>query len=88
MTLIETMGSVVFTRGPFEIELAAIPIPILSPCFALDKVKKIVAGGEIVPSLMLKSKKIIKSIISINAFFQFYGKSYTIYSFNFSYFIY
>ena len=39
MTLIESMGSVVFARGPFEVELAAGPITILSPCFALDKVK-------------------------------------------------
>ena len=41
VTLIETMGSVVFTLGPFEVALAAIPITILYPCFALDKVKKI-----------------------------------------------
>ena len=34
------MGSVVFTWGPFEIELAARLITILSPCFALDKVKR------------------------------------------------
>ena len=33
------MGSVVFTWGLFEVELAARPITILSPCFALDKVK-------------------------------------------------
>ena len=39
MTLIESMDSVVFAWGPFEFELAARPIPILSPCFALDKVK-------------------------------------------------
>ena len=39
VTLIETMGSVVFTWEPFEVELAARPITILSPCFALDKVK-------------------------------------------------
>ena len=39
VTLIETMGSVVFTRGPFEVELSARPIKLLSPCFALDKVK-------------------------------------------------
>ena len=39
VTVIETMGSVVFTRGPFEVEHAARPITILSPCFALDKVK-------------------------------------------------
>ena len=39
VTLIETMGSVVFTWGPIEVELAARPITILSPCFDLDKVK-------------------------------------------------
>ena len=33
------MGSIVFTGGPFEVELDARPITILSPCFALDKVK-------------------------------------------------
>ena len=38
-TLIETMGSVVFIWGLFEVELAARPITILSPCFPLDKVK-------------------------------------------------
>ena len=37
VTLIESMGSVVFTWGPFEVELVARPITILSPCFALDK---------------------------------------------------
>ena len=40
VTLIESVGSVVFAWGPFEVELAARPIPILSPCFALDKEKK------------------------------------------------
>ena len=39
-TLIDSMGSVVFTCGSYEVELAARPIPILSPCFALDKKKK------------------------------------------------
>ena len=39
VTLIKTMGSVVFIWGPFEVELAARPITILSSCFALDKVK-------------------------------------------------
>ena len=33
------MGSVVFTWGPFEVELVARPITISSPCFALDNVK-------------------------------------------------
>ena len=43
------MGSVVITWGPFEVELAARPITILSPCFAMDKVKtdwKILAEFE------------------------------------------
>ena len=53
LTLIETMGSVVFTRGPFEVDLPARPITILSPCLALDEVKIyklsrifILGGGE------------------------------------------
>ena len=40
VTLIETMGSVVFTWGPFEVALASRPITILFPCFELDWVKK------------------------------------------------
>ena len=39
VTLNETMGSVVLTWGPFEVELPTRPITILSPCFALDKVR-------------------------------------------------
>ena len=36
----EIMGSVFFTCGHFEIAHGARPIPILYPCFTLDKVKR------------------------------------------------
>ena len=40
VTLFETMGSVVFTWGLFEVILGARSIiPIFYPCFALDKVE-------------------------------------------------
>ena len=54
MTLIETKGSVVFTRGPFEVELAMRPITILSPSFALDKVNLLL--GKVLFNL-LKEKQ-------------------------------
>ena len=38
--LILTLGSVVFTGGPFEVELAARPITILSPCYNWIKYNK------------------------------------------------
>ena len=40
MTLIASMGSVLFIRGAFEFAIAARPITILPLCFTLDKVKR------------------------------------------------
>ena len=40
VTLIESIGSVVFAWGPFKVELAARPIPILSPMLRIGYSKK------------------------------------------------
>ena len=42
MTLIETKGSVAFTGEPLEVPLDVRPITILSPCYAMDKIKIII----------------------------------------------